>query len=48
VVIAMEFNREKFKALLHYVVWKAGDVDGFGAIKHLLMPSNSVNQSPTW
>jgi hypothetical protein len=29
----MEFDRDKFKALLHYVVWKAGDKDGFGATK---------------
>jgi hypothetical protein len=29
----MQFDRNKFKALLHYVVWKAGDKDGFGATK---------------
>lgn len=27
------FDREKFKRLLHYVVWRAGDRDGFGATK---------------
>lgn len=27
------FNREKFKALVHYIIWKAGDEDGFGATK---------------
>jgi hypothetical protein len=27
------FDRNKFKSLLHYVVWKAGDRDGFGATK---------------
>jgi hypothetical protein len=32
-VIVMEFDRDKFKALLHYVVWKAGDKEGFGATK---------------
>jgi len=32
-VIAMQFDRDKFKALLHYIVWKTGDVDGFGATK---------------
>jgi hypothetical protein len=32
-VIAMQFEHGKFKALLHYVVWKAGDIDGFGATK---------------
>jgi Protein of unknown function (DUF4065) len=26
----MEFDRNKFKALLHYVVWKAGGRHGFG------------------
>jgi len=30
-VANMEFDRNKFKALLHYVVWKAGDRHGFGA-----------------
>jgi hypothetical protein len=29
----MDFDRDKFKALLHYVVWRAGDRDGFGATK---------------
>lgn len=29
----MQFDRDKFKSLLHYVVWKAGDSDGFGATK---------------
>jgi hypothetical protein len=29
----MEFDRAKFKSLLHYVVWRAGDSDGFGAVK---------------
>jgi hypothetical protein len=29
----MDFDRNKFKALLHYVVWRAGDRDGFGAPK---------------
>jgi len=29
----MQFDRSKFKVLLHYVVWKAGDKDGFGATK---------------
>jgi Protein of unknown function (DUF4065) len=29
----MQFDHNKFKALLHYVVWKAGDTDGFGAVK---------------
>jgi hypothetical protein len=29
----MQFDRNKFKSLLHYVVWKAGDKDGFGATK---------------
>lgn len=29
----MQFDRDKFKGLLHYVVWKAGDLDGFGATK---------------
>jgi hypothetical protein len=29
----MQFDPNKFKALLHYVVWKAGDKDGFGATK---------------
>jgi hypothetical protein len=27
------FDREKFKRLVHYVVWRAGDRDGFGAVK---------------
>lgn len=29
----MSFEREKFKRLFHYVVWKAGKKDGFGATK---------------
>ena len=29
----MKFDREKFKRLFHYVVWKAGDSPGFGATK---------------
>ena len=29
----MQFDHDKFKAILHYVVWKAGDKDGFGATK---------------
>jgi hypothetical protein len=29
----MDFDRATFKALLHYVIWKAGDSDGFGAVK---------------
>ncbi|MGI8525319.1 MAG: Panacea domain-containing protein [Pseudolabrys sp.] len=29
----MQFDHDKFKALLHYIVWKAGDRDGFGATK---------------
>ena len=29
----MQFDRDKFKALLHYVVWRGGDKDGFGATK---------------
>jgi hypothetical protein len=28
-----KFDREKFKALVHYVIWKAGAEDGFGATK---------------
>jgi hypothetical protein len=28
-----KFNREKFKALVHYIIWKAGAADGFGATK---------------
>lgn len=31
--MTMQFDHDKFKALLHYVVWKAGDKDGFGATK---------------
>jgi hypothetical protein len=27
------FDREKFKRLVHYVIWRAGDRDGFGAVK---------------
>ena len=29
----MQFDHDKFKALLHYIVWQAGDKDGFGAVK---------------
>jgi hypothetical protein len=29
----MAFNREKFKRLVHYVIWKAGKRDWFGAVK---------------
>lgn len=29
----MSFDREKFKRLFHYIVWKAGKKDGFGATK---------------
>ncbi len=29
----MQFDREKFKRLVHYVIWKAGRRDGFGATK---------------
>jgi hypothetical protein len=29
----MQFDRNRFKNLLHYVVWKAGEKDGFGATK---------------
>ena len=29
----MEFDREKFKRLVHYVIWKAGKRDWFGATK---------------
>lgn len=29
----MDFNREKFKTLVHYVIWKAGTRDSFGATK---------------
>ena len=29
----MEFNRDKFKALTHYIIWRAGHRDGFGATK---------------
>ena len=28
-----EFDRERFKRLVHYVIWRAGDRDGFGAVK---------------
>ena len=27
------FDREKFKRLVHYVIWRAGERDGFGAVK---------------
>lgn len=29
----MEFDRQKFKALVLYIIWKAGDVPGFGLTK---------------
>ncbi len=29
----MLFDRDKFKNLVHYVIWKAGGNDGFGATK---------------
>lgn len=29
----MEFDREKFKRLIHYVIWKTTGRDGFGATK---------------
>ena len=29
----MQFDREKFKSLMHYIIAKAGDEDGFGAVK---------------
>jgi hypothetical protein len=29
----MQFDRDKLKALLHYVVWRAGDKGDFGATK---------------
>ncbi|MBU1212254.1 MAG: SocA family protein [Alphaproteobacteria bacterium] len=29
----MDFDRDKFKLLVHYVVWKTSDVEGFGATK---------------
>jgi hypothetical protein len=29
----MQFDREKFRSLLHFVIWKAGDKDGFGTTK---------------
>jgi len=32
-VNTMQFDHDKFKALLHYIVWKTGDKDGFGATK---------------
>lgn len=30
---SFSFDRGKFKALVHYVIWRAGDRDGFGAVK---------------
>lgn len=30
---SFDFDRGKFKALVHYVIWRAGDRHGFGAIK---------------
>ncbi len=29
----MKYDAEKFKTLVHYVIWRAGRRDGFGAIK---------------
>lgn len=29
----MRFDRKKFKALVHYIIWRAGDIPGFGATK---------------
>ena len=29
----MDFDREKFKRLVHYVIWRAGKRDWFGAVK---------------
>ena len=29
----MLFNRDKFKTLVHYVIWRAGKRDWFGAVK---------------
>ena len=29
----MTFERQKFKDLMHYIIWKAGDSGGFGATK---------------
>lgn len=29
----MEYEKAKFKALVHYIVWRAGDRPGFGATK---------------
>ena len=31
--MTMQFDQNKFKSLLHYIVWKTGDADGFGATK---------------
>jgi Protein of unknown function (DUF4065) len=31
--MTMQFDHDKFKALLHYIVWNAGEKDGFGATK---------------
>lgn len=30
---SMAFEREKFKTLVHYVIWRAGNRDWFGAVK---------------
>ena len=30
---ALAFDREKFKRLVHYVIWRAGKRDWFGAVK---------------
>ena len=29
----MKFDAQKFKALVHYIIWRAGHRDGFGATK---------------
>lgn len=29
----MHFEKEKFKSLVHYIIWKAGDKPGFGSTK---------------
>ena len=29
----MQFDKEKFKALVHYIIWKAGASPGFGSTK---------------
>jgi hypothetical protein len=30
---AMQFDKTKFRSLLHYVIWKTGDREGFGTTK---------------